>query len=414
MTVSSMPSAAAALGEGLRGRLTVPRKTFVVTVPMLAVALTALLLHTHGYHIDLEVYRLGVDTWLAGGDMYGPLPPTVSGLALPFIYPVFAAMVLTPLALVPWAVAWIALFAVSFVSLAVTLYVVALRCWPAGGRGGALAAASLGLPLALWIEPVLETFEFGQVNLVLMALVAVDCLTVRTRWPRGLLVGLAAAIKLTPAAFVLYFLLRRDYKAAAVTVVTAAAATGLGFVVDPASSARYWFGGPAAGVSGSLFYTNETIQAVLARMGVAGFALTAIWALASLILLALIVPVVRRGDAPLALVTVAAFALLVSPTSWSHHWVWIAPALVVTIAHALRDRSAGWAAVSAVLVVAFYVAPFRFLPHDDGREAQWNGWEQVAGATYVIVAVVLLAVGWWQYGPGRERRLAASAPTPEA
>ncbi|ODT98613.1 MAG: hypothetical protein ABS81_27505 [Pseudonocardia sp. SCN 72-86] len=409
MTVSSMPSAAAALGKGLRGRLTVPRKTFVVTVPMLAVALTALLLHTHGYHIDLEVYRLGVDTWLAGGDMYGPLPPTVSGLALPFIYPVFAAMVLTPLALVPWAVAWIALFAVSFASLAVTLYVVALRCWPAGGRGGALAAASLGLPLALWIEPVLETFEFGQVNLLLMALVAVDCLTVRTRWPRGLLVGLAAAIKLTPAAFVLYFLLRRDYKAAAVTVVTAAAATGLGFLVDPASSARYWFGGPAAGVSGSLFYTNETIQAVLARMGVTGFALTAIWALASLVLLALIVPVVRRGDAPLALVTVAAFALLVSPTSWSHHWVWIAPALVVTVGHALRGRSVGWAAVSAVLVLAFYVAPFRFLPHDEGREAHWNGWEQMAGATYVIVAVVLLAVGWWQYGPGRERRLAASA-----
>ncbi|MFC7657590.1 glycosyltransferase 87 family protein [Pseudonocardia benzenivorans] len=185
MTVSSMPTAAAALTRVLRTRLTVPRSTFVVTVPMLAVALTALLLHTHGYHIDLEVYRIGVDTWLAGGDMYGPLPPTVSGLALPFIYPPFAAMVLTPLALVPWTVAWVSLFVVSFASLAVTLYVVALRAWPAGGRSGALAAASLAVPLALWIEPVLQTFEFGQVNIVLMALVAVDCLTVRTRWPRG-------------------------------------------------------------------------------------------------------------------------------------------------------------------------------------------------------------------------------------
>jgi len=131
----------------------------------------------------------------------------------------------------------------------------------------------------------------------------------------------------------------------------------------------------------------------------------------SLLLLVLIVPVVRRGDAPLALVTVAAFALLVSPTSWSHHWVWIAPALVVTVSHALRERSAGWAWASAVLVVAFYVAPFRFLPHDSGRELGWNGWEQLAGATYVIVAIALLVAAWWHYGPRRQRHPVAAGAT---
>jgi alpha-1,2-mannosyltransferase len=403
VTVSSMPTVAAAFTRQLRGRLATPRSTFVVSIPVLALVLTGLLLHTHGYHIDLEVYRIGVQTWLAGGDMYGSLPPTISGLALPFIYPPFAAMVLTPLALLPWTASWILLFALSLASLAVTLYAVALRCWPSGGRGGALAVASVALPLALVIEPVLETFEFGQVNLVLMALVAVDCLTVRTRWPRGVLVGIAAAIKLTPAAFVLFFVLRRDPRSAVVAAVTAAAATGLGFLVDPAASARYWFGGPASGVSGSVFYTNETVQAVLARMGVSGTLLSALWVVISLVLLALIVPMVRRADAALALVTVAAFALLVSPTSWSHHWVWVAPALVVTVAHALRGRSVGWAVVSAVIVVAFYVAPFRFLPHDGGRELEWNGWEQLAGATYVIVAIALLAVGWWHYG-WRDRR----------
>ena len=137
----------------------------------------------------------------------------------------------------------------SVASVAVTLYVVARRVWPEGDRAGALSVASVALPVGLLLEPVLETFKFGQVNLVLMALVAVDCLVEHPRWPRGLLVGLAAAIKLTPAAFVLFFLLRRDRRAAVVTVVTAAAATGLGFAVDAASSARYWFGGPAAGVA---------------------------------------------------------------------------------------------------------------------------------------------------------------------
>jgi alpha-1,2-mannosyltransferase len=374
----------------LGGRATEPRRVLPVTLPLLAVVLTGMLFYTHGYHIDLEVYRLGVATWLRGGDMYGPLPPTVSGLALPFIYPPFAAMVLLPLEVLPWTAAWIALYAVSVSSVAVTLHVVTRRVWPAGGRAGALSVASAALPVALLLEPVLETIKFGQVNLVLMALVAVDCLAERPRWPRGLLVGLAAAVKLTPAAFVLFFLLRRDLRAAAVTVVTAAAATGLGFAIDPASSARYWFGGPAAGVSGSVFYTNQTVQAVLARAEVPVLAAKAVWLAAAVALLVLVVPVVRRADPALALVTVAGFALLVSPTSWSHHWVWIAPALLVVGAEAIRRGSRGWAVAAAVLAVTFFVAPFRWLPHEHEQELTWTAAQQVVGATYVIVGVLAL------------------------
>ncbi|MCU1626997.1 MAG: hypothetical protein JWP64_1946 [Pseudonocardia sp.] len=397
MTVSSTPPGAADAVGRLRLRIASPRTTLRISIPVLALVLAGLLLHTHGYHIDLEVYRLGVQAWLEGGDMYGSLPPTISGLALPFIYPVFAAMVLTPLALLPWSAAWILLFGLSLASLAITLYVVAVRAWPAGGRGGALSVASVALPLMLVIEPVLETFEFGQVNLILMALVAVDCLAPRARWPRGVLVGVAAAIKLTPAAFVLYFLLRRDFRSAMAAAVTGVVATGLGFLVDASASARYWFGGPASGVSGSVFYTNETVQAVLARLGMTGTALTAVWFVAALILLFLVVPIVRRADPAIALSAVAAFALAVSPTSWSHHWVWVAPALVAVGAHVLRDRSRGWAVAGGVLIVAFYVAPFRWLPSNNGAELSWNPLQQLAGASYVVVAVALLAVGWWHY-----------------
>ena len=230
MTRPSTPPAPPRRRDALPGRQTIA----AVALPLLAISVAILVWHTHGYHIDLEVYRIGVQTWLAGGDMYGPLPPTISGMALPFIYPPFAAMLLAPFAFLPWTVAWVLLFALSLGSLAATLYVAARQAWPDGGPGGALSVAALALPLLLWIEPVLETFEFGQVNLVLMGLVAVDCLAPRTRWPRGLLVGIAAAIKLTPAAFVLFFLLRRDARAAVVTVVTAAVATGIGFVVDAA------------------------------------------------------------------------------------------------------------------------------------------------------------------------------------
>ena len=399
MTVSSSTGAerSGAAVQRLRAWLVAPRTPVVVGLPLLAVSVTLMLLHTHGYHIDLEVYRIGVQTWLAGGDPYGSLPPTISGLALPFIYPVFAAMVLTPFAVVPWTVAWVSLFVLSLAALAVTLYVAALRAWPAGGRRGALSVATLALPLLLWIEPVLETIEFGQVNLILMALVAVDCLAPRTWWPRGTLVGIAAAIKLTPAAFVLFFLLRRDFRAAVVAAATAILATALGFLVDAQASVTYWFGGPASGVSGSVFYTNETVQAVVARWGVHGAALTGIWLVAAVVLLVLVVPTVRRADAAVALSATAAFTLLVSPTSWSHHWVWIAPALIAVGAHALRTGERGWIAVTAVLVVAFSVAPFRWLPGNNEVELTWNPLQQVLGATYVIVAVVLLVVGWRRY-----------------
>ncbi|MCE3554733.1 glycosyltransferase 87 family protein [Pseudonocardia sp. RS11V-5] len=396
MTLSSTRPGAAEMVRRVRLRVASPR-SLVISLPLLAISVTALLLHTHGYHIDLEVYRLGVDTWLHGGDMYGPLPPTISGLALPFIYPVFAAMVLTPLALLPWTPAWVLLFVLSLTSLAVTLYLATRRAWPAGGRGGAVSVAFLALPALLWIEPVLQTFEFGQVNIILMALVAIDCLAPRTPWPRGLLVGLAAAIKLTPAAFVLFFLLRRDVRAAVVTVVTAAAATALGFLVDAHASATYWFGGPAAGVSGSVFYTNETVQAVVARWGIDGPLLTGIWVVVSLVLLVLLVPTVRRADPAIAMSAMAAFMLLVSPTSWSHHWVWVAPAVLAVGAHAVRTRRPGWIAVELVLLVAFYLAPFRWLPGNNQVELGWNAGQQLVGATYVIVAIALLVVAWRYY-----------------
>ncbi|MDN5747776.1 MAG: DUF2029 domain-containing protein [Pseudonocardia sp.] len=394
-----------------------PRRVLPVTVPLLALVLAGLVVHTGGRHIDLEVYRFGVQAWLSGGDMYGPLPETAGRIALPFIYPPFAALLLAPFALVPWVVAWVGLLALSVLALGTTLYVVARRLWPAGGHAGALSSASIALPLALAVtpgsaidltdphrgtplalDPVLQTIEFGQINLLLMALVALDCLTDRPRWPRGLLIGVAAAIKLTPAAFVLFLLLRRDYRAAATAAVTGIVATGIGFVVAPGESWAFWLGNPASGVSGSPFFTNQTFQAVLVRAGVDGPARIVGWLLLSGALLALAVPVIRRAPAPLALVATAGVALLVSPTSWSHHWVWVAPALLVAAASAWRTRSAGWAAVTAASAVVFVVAPHRLgLPRAGGRELGWTPWEQVVGSTYVWFTVLLfvaMSVRW--------------------
>ncbi len=84
------------------------------------------------------------------------------------------------------------------------------QAWPAAGSPWTVGWL---LPAALLLEPLRSDLAYGQVDIVLMALVTLDCLTVEPRWPRGVLTGLAAAVKLTPAAFVLFFLLRRDYRA---------------------------------------------------------------------------------------------------------------------------------------------------------------------------------------------------------
>jgi alpha-1,2-mannosyltransferase len=415
VTVVGASTARTPVAPRLLQLLRTPSRVVPVTVLLLALALAGLVAHTGGRHIDLEVYRFGVQAWLAGGDLYGPLPVTSGHIALPFIYPPFAALLMVPLAVVPWVVAWVGLLGLSALSLGATLYVFARRLWPSGGRAGALSVASIALPLALAVEPgraidfdhpvpgrpalglepVLQTIEFGQINLVLMALVALDCLVARPKWPRGMLIGVAAAIKLTPAVFVLFFLLRRDYRAAATSAVSGIVATVIGFVVAPAQSWEFW-SDPAGGVSGSPFFTNQTFEAMLVRAGVDGTPRTVAWLLLSIVLLALAAPAIRRAPAPLALVTLAAVGLLVSPTSWSHHWVWVAPALLVAAATAWAQRSAVWTAVTVAMAAVFVVAPHQFVhPRGGEQELTWTPLQQAVDGTYVWFTVLLIVLLWF-------------------
>jgi alpha-1,2-mannosyltransferase len=302
---------------------------------------------------------------------------------------------------------------VSTVSLAVTLYLAARRIWT-GRLEIALWATACAVPLGLLLEPVHSTLDFGQVNLLLMVLVAVDCLaghrpSARTRWPRGVLVGLAAAIKLTPAAFVLYFLVRRDYRAAITAAVTGAVATALAYAVLPEESTRYWFGGMGnvSGLSGSSFRTNQSIQGVLSRLQVPEPAFTALWLLLSLVLLALVVPAMRRAadNPPLVLSFNAVFTLLASPISWSHHWVWIAPALLAAVGAASRlplRQSALWYPVLLATAVVFVIGPQNWQPGEQNRELAWTPWQHIVGDTYVWLSV-LLVVLYLVFAPKEQR-----------
>ncbi|WP_084505907.1 glycosyltransferase 87 family protein [Nocardia harenae] len=367
--------------------------------------------------IDLQVYRLGVEALRGGGDMYGELPQTTLGISLPFIYPPFAALVLAPFALLPWDAAAFAFFVTSTAALALTLYLVARRFWPERGTlEPALLATATATPLAMLLEPTRSTLDFGQVNLLLMVLVAADCLTGKPRWRRGMLVGIAAAIKLTPAAFVLYFLVRRDYRAAITAAISGAVATLIGFAVLPSESFEYWFGGMGNvdGLSGSAFHTNQSIQGVLSRLQVPEPVFTVVWLVCAAVLLALVVVAMRRAAhvPALALAINAVFTLLVSPISWSHHWVWIAPALFGMACYASTlpwRRGLGWFAVTAATAAVFVYGPQNWLPGGEDREYGWTPVQHFVGDTYVWLGVALVLLF---LATGRRATAPQPAPAP--
>jgi alpha-1,2-mannosyltransferase len=338
------------------------------------------------YRVDLDVYRLGATVWRHGGRLYGQLPALRLGRHLPFTYPPIAAISLTPFALVPFGLASAAMTTLTIAALVLVL-VVTLHSLDVRPDMHLVCAL---LPVALILEPVRSTLEYGQINVVLMALVVLDCLVDTPRWPRGMLVGLAAAVKLTPAAFVLFFLLRGDRRAALTAVVSFLCATGVGFLLAWRDSARFWTATvfDTRRIGGVTYEANQSIQALLDRLGIQSGALGLLLAAA---LLGLAAIGVRRafaaGRPTLALGLTAFGALPAAPVSWSHHWVWAVPILLTAGVHAWRTRTPAAIAVTVGGTLLFILSPHWWWHSAD----PWTTWRLLFGDAYLFTAVAVTA-----------------------
>jgi alpha-1,2-mannosyltransferase len=217
----------------------------------------------------------------------------------------------------------------------------------------------------------------------------------RVPWPRGLLLGLAVALKLTPAVFLLYLLLRRDGRATLTAAATFLAATLLGFLLAWHDSWQYWTGtvSETDRIGGAALNTNQNLAGALARLGLGEHQRFGLWVAGCLLVLALTVWATRRvlsaGEPTLALICMALFGLVVSPVSWSHHWVWMLPATVVTGVLAYRRRAAGLAILSAAGVELMVWTPIGLLPAHQETTAPW--WRQLSGMSYVWWALAVIA-----------------------
>lgn len=87
--------------------------------------------------------------------------------------------------------------------------------------------------------------------------------------------------------------------------------------------------------------------------------------------------------------------LLVSPITWSHHWVWGLASVVALITVALRLKSAPLAAVALVQGALFIMAPHWWFSHGQVNELHWNVVEQLVGSSYTLAAIASgVALAW--------------------
>lgn len=322
----------------------------VVLLAAAAGAFVAVFAVRHGF-FDLKVYSGAISYWARDdGQIYDYLKPNSK---YGFTYPPFAALTMLPMAYVSWPVA----VAVSVAATAVTT--VLLLWWlvdPISRRAGWTRwfALAVALCLAAAFEPMRETVNFGQVNMLLLFLVAADLLwlvadrtptgrVVPASWRRfaGVGVGVATAIKLTPGVFIVYLLVTRRFRAAFVAAGTAAAATVLAGAVAPDASREFWTEALwNTDRIGSLAYiSNQSLEGVVARLN-PGHPSSLAWLV--LVLATLVVWVWRARAAAAAHDEASGLALtgvlgcLVSPVTWVHHLVWLLPAIVLLVDNAMR------------------------------------------------------------------------------
>jgi len=298
---------------------------------------------------DLNVYREAGRRLLDGRALYATGPRT-----LPFTYPPFAAVLSVVFAMVPRKVA---MFGFFLVNLAVLVFVLRVLFRPALARvpRWALPLTLLTLTAVMfWVRPVNDTLDWGQINLVLLALVLTDGLAL-TRLPRGILIGVAAAVKLVPGIFIGYFLVTRQWRAAVTAIASTVACILLAFVLAPSSSWTYWTKTlfESNRIGDSRYYSNQSLLGIVQRT-VSERWVGATWVILGLALVGWGFLRVRRayddGDVLAALAITGLMGCLLSPISWFHHFVWVLPALAVLVDDG-RQRSRVLAAAAVALLV---------------------------------------------------------------
>jgi alpha-1,2-mannosyltransferase len=315
------------------------RRIAIVAGLLLAVAV--LLYFNAPWHdfFDLKVYYGAINGWLHDGTpLYDWVKPHSK---YGFTYPPVAAVLMAPMAVVSWPVAVTINLALTVVATGLVIHWLGEPIFVRYPQVPSWFAYSVAALLVLAFEPVRETLSFGQINLLLLALVLFDVKAlVRGRGWAGAGIGLAAAIKLTPGIFVVYLLVTRRWRAAAIAAAVGTVVTVLAAAIVPRTSLDFWTGAllDTDRVGSLSFVSNQSLRGVTARINPAHPSML-LWLLGVVVVVAIWFVRVRRthqsGDVMGGVALTAVLGCLLSPVTWVHHLVWLMPALAVTLGRTL-------------------------------------------------------------------------------
>ena len=426
-------AAAATPGDGARWLLPAGA-ALLVAVLGLYVADLATHLSSMAAMRDLVVYRNGGliarhVTPAYDGRRASPLYDWTGSNGVQFTYPPFAAVVFAVASVLSWTAMRWAMTLASLAALGLSLWLVfgalGYSARPRIRLGATFGAAAL----ALLTEPVQETLGLGQANLLLMLLVVADLLTPsvlagRTRWWHGIGIGVAAGVKLTPLIFIPYLLLVRRYRQAATAAGTFAATVALGYAILPRDSGTYWWHRLFLNANRIVFLGtrgNQSLRGIATRLAGSVTSGTVPWVVAAILVVAaglVAAAVLYRAGYPVAgMLACALTGLLVSPLTWDHHWVWVAPAIALLAHLGARARGAAraawWSAGGGLVLVfgawpqfwelsqagltpagLFWYGPATYFATGDQpwyHEFHWHGLQLLAGNIFVLAGLAGLA-----------------------
>ncbi|HME04167.1 MAG TPA: glycosyltransferase 87 family protein, partial [Solirubrobacteraceae bacterium] len=325
--------------------------------------------------------------------------------ALAFTYPPLSAMAFTPLASLGLGTIEPLVSAGNIVLLPIMLRF-ALRLEPLAARLDGARATRLCLlaaAAAVWLEPVWTTLRYGQIDILISTLILYDLSRPDAcRW-KGAGIGLASALKLTPAIFALYLLLSRRYRAAAVSMTVFAGSVMLGFAASPRDSGEFWGGAfiDPQRVGRIENTANQTLRGAWARL--LHSTNVELWWLATAVIVGvtgmlLAARAGRDGDDVRGFSLCALTGLLISPISWSHHWVLAVPALMLLGLDVLRRPSVG-GALALVLAGAIGLSHMIWwvpVNHPEHSELHLGDLQLVFSDAYVLLGLGALAIAAWR------------------
>jgi alpha-1,2-mannosyltransferase len=371
--------------------------------------------------LDLQVYDWGGLVARHSGNLYGL---SYRHLGLRFTYPPLAAAVFAALSYAPLPVLkWLATAGSVAALTAVTWLTWGALGYPRSAKrlGATLAIAAV----AIWSEPVQQTLAFGQVNILLMLIIVADLCLPEDVWWKGAGVGVAAGFKLTPLIFIPYLLLTGRLRAAGVALATFLATIMVPALLLPSQSNRYWAGRLFMDPHrlGNVGYVgNQSLYGMLLRLAGSPRSANVAWLVAVVIVGAgglLLAAAAQRKQEMAGVVVCALTGLLVSPVSWSHHWVWIVPALVLAVHGAARTGATAlprcwpWAAWSGVLalVAVFFSRLIWIVPASTVQGKGMHGAWLLVGNLYVLAGLAALCLTALVLArPPRPRRTVPGSP----